>query len=108
MAALQFNAIEPALCTVLSNSDIAGNDVVNIALSDRFWHFAKEWVGNCAWCPHGKTAVHAAGLTTVVIDLSKNGRAMLMYCRRDIAIARYDITMKAVDEFFVWPVGGVR
>ena len=108
MAALQLNAIEPAFCTVLSNSDIASNDVVNIALSNCFRYFAKEWVGNCTRCPHRKTAVHAACLAAIVVDLRKNGCAVLVNCRRDVAVARYDISVEAVDEFFVWPVGGMR
>ena len=108
MTALQFNAIEPTFSTVLCNGDVASNDVVNIALSDCFRYFAKEWVGNCTRCPHRQTAVHAAGLAAVVVDLRKNRCAVLVHRRCDVAVTRYDVAVEAVDEFFVWPVGGMR
>ena len=108
MAALQFDAVESAFCTILGNGDIASNDVVNIALSDCFRYFAKERVGNCTRCPYRKPAVHAARLPSVVVDLRKNRCAVLVYRRCDVAVTRYDVSVEAVDEFFVWPVGGMR
>lgn len=42
-----------------------------------------------------------------MIDLGENWHSVFVDCRGDLAVARNYVTMKAVDEFFVRPVGWV-
>ena len=108
MAALQFNAVEATFGTMFGNGDVARNDLINFCVRDSFWNFAKEGIGNRRRCPHRKTTEHAAGLTTVVIDLGKDRHAMTMNRIGDALVARDHVAVKSVNEFLVGPVGGVR
>ena len=108
MTALQFNAVKTTFGTMFGNCDVTRNDLVDFGVRDSFRYFAKEGIGNCRRRPHRKTTEHAAGLTTVVIDLGKDRHAMTMNRIGDALVARDHVSMKTMNEFFVGPVGGVR
>ena len=107
MTALQFNAVKATFGTMFGNGDVARDDLINFGVRDSFGNFAKEGIGNRRRCPHRKTTEHAAGLTTVVVDLGKDRHAMAMDSIGDALVARDHVAMKTVNEFLVRPVGGV-
>ena len=108
MTALQFNAVEATFGTMFGDKCVTRDDLIDLGVRDSFRYFAKEGIGNRRRCPHRKTTEHAAGLTTVVIDLGKDRHAMAMDSIGDAFVARDHVAMKTMNEFFVGPVGGVR
>ena len=42
MAALQFDAVEPALCAMLGDSRVPGDDLVDLGVGDRLGHLAEQ------------------------------------------------------------------
>ena len=107
MTALQFNAVKTTFGTMFGNCDVTRDDLIDLGMSDSFGNFAKEGIGNRRRRPHRKTTEHAAGLTTVVVDLGKDRHAMAMDSIGDALVARDHVAMKTVNEFLVGPVGGV-
>ena len=107
VAALQFDAVEPTLCAVLGDHRVAGDDLVDLGLVDRFGHLAEQRVGHCRRCPHRHARVHAAGLTSVVVDLGEDGHAVPVNGIGDGSVAGDDVAVEPVDELLVGPVGRV-
>ena len=107
MTALQFNAVKATFGTMFGDKCVTRDDLINFCVSDSFGNFAKEGIGNRRRCPHRKATEHAAGLTSVVVDLGKNWNAMTMDSIGDALVARDHVAMKTVNQFLVGPVGGV-
>ena len=107
VAALQFDAVEAALGAMLGHQRIASNDLVDLSERHGLGNLAEQRIGHWRRGPHGKPAEHAAGLPTVVVDLSKDRRAVAMHGVGDRAVAGDDIAVETVDELLVRPVGGV-
>ena len=107
MTALQFNAVKTTFGTMFGDKCVTRDDLIDLGVRDSFRYFAKERISNRRRRPHRKTTEHAAGLTTVVVDLGKDRHAMTMNRIGDALVARDHVAMKTVNEFFVRPVGGV-
>ena len=107
VAALQLDAVEATLGTVLGHERVAGDDLVDLGAVDRLRYLAEQRVGHGRWRPHRQAREHRGRLSAVVVDLSEDRCAMSVHGVGDPPVAGDHVAVEAVDQLLVRPVGGM-